>query len=180
MIKHPEQRVGVFIDVGNMYHSAKNLYGAKVNFKEVLKTAVADRKLVRAIAYVIKSKSPEEQKFFEALDSQGFEVKMKDLQVFIGGNKKGDWDVGMAIDMIKLASKLDVMVLATGDGDFVPLVEYLQYHGHLVEILAFHETTSAHLQEVADDFTDLSSDRRRYLLRSSAAAATPASSETKE
>lgn len=168
MIKHPEQRVGVFVDVGNMYHSAKNLYNAKVNFKEVLKSAVAGRKLVRAIAYVIKSKSPEEQKFFEALDSQGFEVKMKDLQIFVGGNKKGDWDVGMAIDTIKMASKLDVVVLVTGDGDFIPLAEYLQYHGQLVEVLAFHETASSRLQEVADDFIDLSDDRRHYLLRSAA------------
>ncbi len=164
MIKHPEQRVGVFVDVGNMYHSAKNLYNAKVNFKEVLKAAVNDRKLVRAIAYVIKSKSPEEQKFFEALDSQGFEVRMKDLQVFMGGGKKGDWDAGMVVDVIKMASKIDVVVLVSGDGDFVPLVEYLQAHGILVEVLGFHETTSARLIESVDDYTDLSG-QRKFILR---------------
>ncbi|MBI5134999.1 NYN domain-containing protein [Candidatus Uhrbacteria bacterium] len=169
MFKHPEQRVGVFVDVGNMYHSAKNLHNAKVNFKEVLKAAVSDRKLVRAIAYVINSKAQEEQKFFEALDNQGFEVRMKDLQVFLGGNKKGDWDAGMVVDVIKLAPKLDVVVLVTGDGDFAPLVEYLQAHGTLVEAIGFRETTSARLIETADDYTDLSDPnnggRRRFLLR---------------
>jgi len=164
MVKHPEQRVGVFVDVGNMYHSAKNLYNAKVNFKEVLKSAVNERKLVRAIAYVIKSKSPEEQKFFEALDSQGFEVHMKDLQVFMGGMKKGDWDAGMVVDVIKMAPKLDVVVLVTGDGDFVPLVEYLQSHGSLVEVVGFRETTSARLIEACDDYTDLSG-QRKFTLR---------------
>src|SRR3989338_3661537 len=107
MNKHRDQRVGVFIDVANMYHSAKNLYGAKVNFKEVLKEAVAGRKLIRAIAYAIRSESEEERAFFDALDKQGFEVKLKDLQVFAGGAKKADWDVGIAVDAIKLADRLD-------------------------------------------------------------------------
>src|SRR3989338_6748188 len=106
MVKHQDQRVGIFVDVANMYHSAKNLYGARLNFKEVLKDAVANRRLIRAIAYVIKSNSTEEQSFFDALDKQGFEVKHKDLQVFAGGAKKADWDVGMAVDAIKLADKL--------------------------------------------------------------------------
>ena len=93
MIKHKEQRIGVLVDVSNMYHSAKNLYKKRVNFKEVLKTAVAGRKLVRAIAYVIRTESDEELHFFEALSQQGFEVKMKDLQIFQSGAKKADWDV---------------------------------------------------------------------------------------
>ena len=165
MVKHPDQRVAVFVDVGNMYHSAKNLYNAKVNFKEVLKAGVAERKLVRAIAYVIKSKSPEEQKFFEALDSQGFEVRMKELQVYLGGLKKGDWDAGMVVDIIKMASKLDVVVLVSGDGDFVPLVEYLQSHGIWVEAIGFRETTSSRLIDAVDDYFDLSSGKRKFLLR---------------
>ncbi len=165
MMKHKEQRVGIFVDVANMYHSAKNLYTARVNFNEVLKGAVDGRRLVRAIAYVIKSNSTEEQSFFEALDKVGFEVKMKDLQVFAGGAKKADWDVGIAVDAIAMASKLDVVVLVTGDGDFTPLVEYLQFQGHLVEVMAFGETTSQRLREAVDDFTDLSTDKRRFLIR---------------
>jgi uncharacterized protein (TIGR00288 family) len=165
MVKHKEQRVGVFVDVQNMYHSAKNLYGSKVNFKEVLKEAVAGRKLVRAVVYVIKSQTAEEQSFFEALGKQGFEVKMKDLQVFIGGAKKGDWDVGMAIDAIKMADKLDSVILVTGDGDFIPLISYLRENkGCLAEVIAFRETTSSKLVESADDFVDLSSDKKRFLI----------------
>jgi len=146
MIKHKEQRVGVLIDVANMYHSAKNLYGRRVNFKEILTKAVADRKLIRATAYVIRAENDEETTFFEALSQQGFEVKMKDLQIFAGGAKKADWDVGIAIDAIKLADKLDVIVLVSGDGDYLPLVSYLQNNkGCLVEVMAFRKTCSARL-----------------------------------
>jgi uncharacterized protein (TIGR00288 family) len=164
MLKHQDQRVGVFVDVGNMYHSAKNLHGSRVNFKAVLTSAVSDRKLIRAIAYCVRSNAPEEEKFFEALDKSGFEIKMKDLQVFYGGLKKGDWDVGLAMDSIKMSPKLDVVCLVSGDGDFIPLVEYLQYHGLLVEIIAFGETCSSKLRETADDFLDLSSDKRKFLI----------------
>lgn len=165
MIKHKEQRVGVFVDVGNMYHSAKNLFNARVNFKEILKIAVDGRKLIRALAYVVKSHSVEEQGFFDALSKQGFEMRSKDLQVFAGGAKKGDWDVGMAVDAIKSADKLDVIVLVTGDGDFGPLVTYLKENkGCLVEVIAFNETASGRLVELADDFVDLSKDLPLYLL----------------
>jgi len=167
MFKHKEQRVGVLVDVSNMYHSAKNLYHRRVNFKEVLKSAVAGRKLVRAIAYAIRTETQEESHFFEALHEQGFEVKMKDLQVFAGGAKKADWDVGIAMDAIRLADKLDVIVLVTGDGDFLPLLSYLQNtKGTLVEIIAFRQMTSSHLIEEADDFINLS-ESRRFLLKSS-------------
>ncbi|MFA5022521.1 MAG: NYN domain-containing protein [Patescibacteria group bacterium] len=167
MIKHREQRVGVFVDVANMYHSAKNLYGAKVNFQEVLKTAIAGRRLVRAIAYVIRSESEEERGFFGALDSQGFEVKAKDLQVFAGGAKKADWDVGIAIDAIKLADKIDSVVLVSGDGDYVPLITYLKENkGCQVEVIAFGKTTSAKLMEASDDFIDLGKDLKKYLITS--------------
>ncbi len=167
MIKHKEQRVGVFVDVANMYHSAKNLYGAKVNFKEVLKTATADRKLIRAIAYVIRSESEEEKSFFGALDSQGFEVKAKDLQIFAGGAKKADWDVGVAIDAIKTADKLDSIILVSGDGDYLPLVTYLKENkGCQVEVLAFGKTTSSKLIEAVDDFIDLGKDTKKYLITS--------------
>src|SRR3989344_6099490 len=164
MIKHREQRVGIFVDVANMYHSAKNLYGARVNFKEVLKTATAGRKLIRAIAYAIRSESEEEKGFFGALDSQGFEVKAKDLQVFAGGAKKADWDVGIAVDAIKLADKLDTVVLVTGDGDFTPLVVYLKENrGCKVEVIAFGRTTSGKLLETTDDFINLDHDKKFLL-----------------
>lgn len=167
MTKHPEQRVGVFIDVANMYYSAKNLFNARTHFGNILESAVAGRKLVRAIAYVVRAAAPDEQLFFDALIKQGFEVKSKDLQVFAGGAKKGDWDVGISVDAIKLSGRLDAVVLVTGDGDFAPLVTYLQdTKGCLVEVMAFGESTSAKLKELADEYVDLSGDPGRYLLRS--------------
>ena len=126
VIKHKNQRVGIFIDTQNLYHCAKNIYGAKVNFDQVVKDGLAGRQLIRAVAYVITTEAGDEKNFFEALEKMGIETKTKNLQIFSGGAKKGDWDVGLAVDAIKLAPKLDAVILVTGDGDFVPLVEYLQ------------------------------------------------------
>jgi uncharacterized protein (TIGR00288 family) len=164
VIKHKAQRVAVFIDTQNLYHSAKNLYRARVNFANVLKESVGGRILIRAIAYVVTTESGEEKAFFEALTKIGIETKTKDLQIFYGGAKKADWDVGMAIDAAKLAPKLDAVVLATGDGDFVPLVEYLKNSGVQAEVIAFGKSCSARLKEAADDFIDMSQDPRKFLM----------------
>src|SRR3989338_3415250 len=125
VIKHPAQRVGVFIDTQNLYHSAKHLYKSRVNFAKVLEEAVGGRILVRAIAYVIRTDTAEEQAFFEALTKLGIETKVKDLQNFADGPKKAAWDVGLVIFSVKLAPKLDTVVIASGEGDFVPLIQYL-------------------------------------------------------
>jgi uncharacterized LabA/DUF88 family protein len=160
-----EQRVGVFVDVQNMYYSGRNLYNAKVNFAQILKEAVNNRSLVRAIAYVIKADIKEEKNFFEALNKIGFEVKSKDLQTFVGGAKKGDWDIGIAMDTIELASKLDTIVLVSGDGDFVPLIQHLKRAlGCRIEVIAFGKSSSAKLREEADEFIDLDKDKRRFLI----------------
>jgi uncharacterized LabA/DUF88 family protein len=165
-MKHNKaQRVGVFVDVQNMYYSAKNLFDAKVNFLKILEEAVGSRQLVRAIAYVVKGPQSEEDNFFSALDKIGFEVKTRQLQVFLGGTKKGDWDVGICMDAIRMASKLDVVVLVSGDGDFESLVNYLKYsHGCVVEVLAFGRTASTKLKDEADSFTDLG-EQKKFLLR---------------
>ncbi|MDB5238255.1 MAG: hypothetical protein JWM46_525 [Candidatus Kaiserbacteria bacterium] len=165
IIKHPEQRVGVFIDTQNLYHSAKNLYHARVNFGNLLKDSVAGRRLIRARAYVVTTESGEEQGFFEALGKIGIETRTKDLQIFFGGAKKADWDVGMAVDAITMAPKLDTVILFTGDGDFIPLVEYLRTHGGCqVEVVSFGRSTSGKLKEATDHFLDLDADPRRYLM----------------
>lgn len=163
-IRNPDQRVGIFVDVQNLYYSARNLYNARVKFNEVLDAAVGDRKLVRAIAYCVKADMPEEHTFFEALGKAGFEVKMKDLQTFAGGHQKGDWDVGIAMDIIKLMNKLDVVVLASGDGDFIPLLEYLQMTGQLTETIAFGRSCSGKIKELTDNFIDLDEDPRKFLM----------------
>jgi uncharacterized LabA/DUF88 family protein len=166
VIKHKEQRVGIFIDTQKLYHSAKNLYKRKVNFANVLQQAVADRVLIRAIAYVITSEAGDEKNFFDALTKMGIETKTKNLQVFAGGAKKADWDVGLAIDAVATAPKLDTVVILSGDGDFAPLVQYLKVaFGCQVEVVSFGKSTSAKLLEVADDFVDLDLNRKQFLIR---------------
>jgi uncharacterized LabA/DUF88 family protein len=165
MIKHKEQRIAVLIDVQNMYHSAKNLYRSKVNFAEILKLAVSGRKLIRVFAYVVRTKTGEEKPFFGALSKLGIETRVRDLQEFYGGMKKADWDVGITIDAVKTAPSVDVIVLVSGDGDFIQLVEYLKNQGKRAEVIAFGKTASLRLREIADEFIDLGERPDKYLLR---------------
>jgi len=157
IIPNQDQRVGVFIDIQNLYHSAKNLYGGRVNYGELLKQLVKDRHLVRALAYVVKSDpATGEETFFEALGKAGIELRSKDIQIFPSGVKKADWDVGIAVDAIRMAGLFDIVILVSGDGDFLPLVNYLQWGlGRGVEVAAFGRTTSSRLREAADSFLDL-------------------------
>jgi uncharacterized LabA/DUF88 family protein len=164
VIKHIEQRVGIFIDTQNLYHSAKNLYGARVNFGQVVKEALENRTLIRAVAYVITTEGGDEKAFFEALGKMGIEAKTKDLQIFAGGSKKADWDVGLAVDAIKMAPKLDTVIIVSGDGDFIPLVEYLQHEGCQVEVVSFGRSSSQKLKEACDEFLDLDENPRKYLI----------------
>ena len=164
-LKHKDQRVVILIDIQNLYYSAKNLYGAKVDFGTLVREGVGDRELIRAIAYGIRTETEEEKSFFEALKYRGIEVKVKDLQVFPGGLKKGDWDVGIAVDAIKFAPAVDVIILASGDGDFIPLVEYLKNATPVrVELMAFGRSCSSLLRQKVDEFLDLEKDPKRFLL----------------
>ena len=195
------QRVGIFIDVQNLYHSAKHLHRGRgrVNYRELITFLAGERQLVRAIAYAVRSeaiiaarsaeeaarandsgakaapaaakapakRAPEakgdeeratssEEAFFAALADAGIELRLKDLQIFSDGSKKADWDIGMAVDAIRTAPGLDVIVLVTGDGDFAPLVDYLRWGmGKFVEVAAFRPSTSGRMQEIADRFIDL-------------------------
>jgi uncharacterized LabA/DUF88 family protein len=176
---YPSQRVGIFIDVQNLYHSAKNIYRGRVNYAELIKHLVAGRQPIRAMAYVVRSEGIEsphsdgnkqrppvrvpensalsaEGAFFDALEKAGLELRVKDLQIYADGTKKGDWDVGMAVDAIRMAPFLDVVVLVTGDGDFLPLVDYLKWGaGRVVEVAAFRRSASAKIQEAADRFINI-------------------------
>lgn len=164
-LKHSGQRVGIFIDTQNLYHAAKNIYRAKVNFQNIITDVLAERDLIRAVAYVINTDSAEEQHFFDALGKIGIEAKIKDIQIFSGGTKKADWDVGLAIDTIRLAPKLDVVIIASGDGDFVHLIQYLQgTFGCRVEVVAFGQSSSSMVREFSDEFIDLSENPGRYLI----------------
>lgn len=163
--KHKEQRVAVFVDVQNMYYSAKNLFNAKVNFGKVLTDAVETRKLVRAFAYVIKADVGAEQDFFDALEKIGYEVRTKELQTFYGGAKKGDWDVGLCMDAVRMMPKIDVMVIVSGDGDYQDLLDYARSQGVRTEVIAFAKTASHRLLDEADDFLDMSKAPKKYLIR---------------
>jgi uncharacterized protein (TIGR00288 family) len=163
IVTHSEQRVGVFIDVENLYYSSKKLFGGRVNFNQALKDILGGRKLIRAIAYVIRTEGGEEKTFFDALTRLGIETKIKDLQIY-GDFKKADWDVGIAIDAIKLAQSLDVLIILSGDGDFLPLIEYLKNMGKQVEVAAFSKSTSTKIKEIADKFFDIGKSRK-YLYK---------------
>src|SRR3989339_1599354 len=165
IIKHKNQRVAVFIDAQNMYHSAKSLFQGRVNFKELLKTAVAGRQLIRAFGYVIRTKTGEEKPFIDALLSLGIESREKDLQEFFGGAKKADWDVGLAVDAIRTAEVVDTIVIASGDGDFIPLVEYLKNQGRRVEVIAFGRSSSGKLKEACDEFIDLGGEAGKKIIK---------------
>lgn len=159
-----DQKVAVFVDVQNMYYSAKNIYDGKVDYSSLLEVAKDNRKLIRAIAYVITSHTPDEENFFEVLEGIGFQVRKKELKEFYGGVKKGDWDMGIAIDAIRLSEKIDVAVLVTGDGDFKSLVKHLQANGIQVEIISFGKSTATELVGEADVFLNMDKKKDLYIM----------------
>ena len=162
--QHKEQRIGVFVDIQNMYYSAKNLYNAKVNFGKILTDGVAGRRLVRAFAYVIKADVGAEKEFFGALEKIGFEVREKELQTFYGGAKKGDWDVGLCMDVVRMLPKMDTMILVSGDGDYTDLLEYARSQGVKSEVIAFGKTMSSKLTAAADYITDMDKESAKFLI----------------
>ncbi len=161
---HDNQRVGVYVDVQNMYYSAKNLYSSKIDFDKLLDAAVMNRDLIRASAYVIKADTPDEENFFEALRRMGYEVKTKELKEFYGGQKKGDWDLGMTVDMIQQAKKLDTIILVTGDGDFAVLVDHLKSMGCRVEVMSFGKSSAKEIREACDNFIDMDENPNKFLV----------------
>jgi len=164
MTTHPGQRVAVLADAQNLYHTAQSLHTRNVDYAALLERAVDDRELVRAIAYVIRADAPEEESFFEAVEEIGFEPKIKDIKTFGDGSQKADWDVGISLDAVTLASHVDTMVLCTGDGDFARLCSHLRHEGVRVEVLSFEASTADELVDATDEFVDLGDDPDRYLL----------------
>ena len=161
---HPTQRVAVLADSQNLYHTAHSLYSRNVDYTALLDDAVQDRELVRAIAYVIRADSPNEEDFFDALRNIGFEAKIKDIKTFGDGSKKADWDVGISLDAVTLANHVDALVLCSGDGDFSRLCSHLRHEGVRVEVFGFGSSTAEELRDAADSFVDMSEDEDRFLL----------------
>ncbi|PSP93813.1 NYN domain-containing protein [Halobacteriales archaeon QS_4_62_28] len=163
-VTHPGQSVAVLADAQNLYHTAQSLHSRNIDYGSLLDAAVQDRNLTRAIAYVIRANSPEEESFFDALVDIGFETRIKDIKTFGDGSKKADWDVGMSLDAVSLAPHVDTVVLCTGDGDFARLCRYLRHEGVKIEAMGFEESSAEELIEAADRFRNLSDDAERYLL----------------
>ncbi len=164
MLDLSHRRVGVFIDVQNMYYSARNIYGSKVNFGNIVLKTIGDQRLVRAIAYTVSTKTGDELPFFEALHKMGIEVNTKELLEYDSGHKKGDWDVGITVDIIRMLDMLDVVVIVSGDGDYVPLGEYVKNRGRIFHVASFRESTSSKLVECADIYTNFSDDLPSFLI----------------
>ena len=163
-VVHDRQRVAVLADAQNLYHTAQSLHSRNVDYTELLDAAVADRELVRAIAYVIEADSEDEERFFDALQDIGFETRIKPIKTFGDGSKKADWDVGMSLDAVTLADHVDTVVLCTGDGDFARLCSHLRHEGVRIEVRAFGESTAEELVAAADHFGDMSDEGDRFLL----------------
>jgi uncharacterized LabA/DUF88 family protein len=161
---HGSQRVAVLADSQNLYHTSHSLYSRNIDYTSLLNTAVQDRELVRAIAYVIRADSPEEESFFEALRDIGFETKIKEIKTFGDGSKKADWDVGIVLDAVTLGDHVDVVALCSGDGDFTRLCTHLRHQGVRVEVFGFGSSTAKELREAADSFVDMSENEEQFLL----------------
>ncbi len=161
-----ELRVGIFVDVQNIFYAAKP-FNARLDFEKLLELSVGKRRLIRAIAYVVQSPDVDQSNFISMLQKKSYEVKRKDLRQRSDGSAKGDWDMGMAIDIMRFVNKLDVVVLVSGDGDFVPLVELVKTLGPRVEVISFTYNTARDLINSADEHIPI---EEALLLRNSAQA----------
>jgi len=157
-----EQRCAILVDVQNLFYSAKHLYGGKINFDYLLEATSRRRKIVRAIAYAVKTAEIDQEKFVKLLYDLGFEVRMKDLKVRADGTAKGDWDMGLAIDAIGLIDKVDCFVLVSGDGDYAPLIEHLKARGCRVEVYSFRSNTAQELINAATQYYSMDD---KYIFR---------------
>ena len=162
------RRVGVFIDVQNMYYGARRLKG-KLDFDRLLEAAVGQRRLIKTTAYVVESKEIDQSQFIAMLQKRAIEVRRKTVQVRADGSKKGDWDMELALDILDAAPGLDVVVLVSGDGDFTSLVKRVKSMGPRVEVIAFPRTAAKSLVQVSDDFRPLD---RKFMIYSRPARTT--------
>ncbi len=153
-----EVRVGVFVDVQNMFYAAKKINGARLDYESMLDTIVSGRRLIKALAYIVESSEIDQSGFISVLEKKGYQVRRKELKSFFDGTAKGDWDMGIAIDIIEMAAFLDVVALVSGDGDFVSLVRLVKKIGPKVELYAFGHNLSSELRETSDQFIELGPD----------------------
>ncbi len=153
-----QTRVGVFVDVQNMFYAAKDRYASRLDYIKLLDLTVGPRHLVAAYAYIVQIPEIDQSGFLSLLEYNGYRIKTKNLRLRGDGTAKGDWDVGIAIDIVSMLDILDVVILASGDGDFCPLVELIQQKNKRVEVIAFEHNTAMDLQRQVDKFYPIGSE----------------------
>ena len=152
------ERVGVFVDVANLLYSARTLR-TTIDFGKLLDFLRGNRRLVRAHAYCPTSPQPgDDQMFLQAVKGLGYRITTKNYKTFASGAKKADMDLDLCMDVVRLVdgNAVDCIVLVSGDGDFIPLLDYCSDHGVRVEVVAFDESMSASLRQSCDLFINLS------------------------
>ena len=151
-----KERVAVFVDVQNIYYTVKDKYGSHFDYNAFFEEATSGRVLVKATAYAIDRGDPKQIQFQNVLRTIGFEVKLKPFIQRQDGSAKGDWDVGIALDMVEHAGKADVFVLASGDGDFTSVVEKLiRENDSRVSVYGVPGLTASSLIETATSFVPI-------------------------
>ncbi len=150
-----KERLALFVDSQNLYYSARMGYAAKVNYEKLLKLITENRKLVKAYAYIVQPPEGDVKPFATSLERIGYIVKIKDVRTRSDGSAKANWDMGIALDILGIMDRIDTIVLASGDGDFAPLVDFIKAQNKRVEIFAFAENTAYDLKEKADKFQPL-------------------------
>ena len=153
-------RLAIFVDVPNILYGAESS-GVRLNWGKVADFLSHGRTLVRAIAYAPISDDPtartENERFVVPFLDHGYRIATKPLKRFSGGSVKANFDVELAIDVLTMSDRVDVIVLVSGDGDFRRLVEIVGARGVRVEVMAFGKSTSADLRQVADRYIDIAS-----------------------
>lgn len=153
-----QPRLAIFVDVPNILYAAEAT-NVELNWGKVADFLSQGRTLVRAIAYSPISDDPNErtenERFVVPFLEHGYRIATKPLKRFRGGSVKANFDVELAIDVLTMADRVDVIVLVSGDGDFRRLVEIVGSRGVRIEVMAFGQSTSQDLRQVADRYIDI-------------------------
>jgi uncharacterized LabA/DUF88 family protein len=165
------QTVALFVDVANLFYAARD-HGAEVDYAELIASATKDRELLRAYAYTGLDPENEAQKrFHDHLRSLGYRVVAKEVRRFADGGMKANIDIELVVDLLRLAPRLDVAVIASGDGDFAAAIRAVQETGVRVEVTGVRASTSIDLRETADAFLPLAEGNARRGRRAPSAEA---------
>jgi uncharacterized LabA/DUF88 family protein len=149
------ETIALFVDSQNLYYSARTAYAAKVNYEKLLRLITGNRHLVKAYAYIVQPPEGDVKPFATSLERIGYIVKTKDVRTRANGSAKANWDMSIALDILGILDRVDTIVLASGDGDFAPLIDFIKGKNKRVEIFAFPDNTAYDLKEKADRFEPL-------------------------